>query len=146
MSSPAQTSQPEIVGIFNFFFSFPPEVKEVFFSTLQGLPTGLRIKLTCVRLTGLKKPKFFHMSNHGIETREYGRGRQFFKILDKEMINLWGIDGAKKMEYRKLYLVRNSRQDLDWGSRLLKSKKRCVEANFRQQDRAMGCRIRPDGP
>ena len=66
----------------------------------QHLPTGLGIKLTWHRLTSRKKYQSFitrvQKSSYGIETSRNDEGRQFSYSLDKETINLWGIDGTKK--------------------------------------------------
>jgi len=55
--------------------------------------------------------------NNGIEIRKTEQGRQFLYFLEKEGIKLWGIDRTKKTYVQEFQLVRNSKENLGWGSK-----------------------------
>lgn len=60
--------------------------------------------------------------NNEVETWRNGQGRQFLYILDKETIFLQGIYKIRKTGVWEFQL-RNSKQNLVWGSRLGKGNK-----------------------
>ena len=57
-------------------------------STLQGLPTGLRIKFTRGRVTGEKAEVSSCVPNNEVETQRNDENRQFLYFLNKETVNL----------------------------------------------------------